>query len=146
MAESKYNPKAVSKRGAKGLMQLMPGTARELGVKDVFNPAHNVEAGVRYFKELIERFNGNVIFALAAYNAGSRKVRQYKGIPPFKATRRYIEKVFAYYLLFRQKHLKQTKEHAMVHPFPFFPSETYLSRFGSGLPLFGLPAVGKPDI
>jgi hypothetical protein len=146
MAESKYNPKAVSKRGAKGLMQLMPGTARDLGVKDIFDPADNIEAGVRYFRELIEKFNGNVIFALAAYNAGSRKVRQYKGIPPFKATRRYIEKVFAYYFLFRQKNQKPHKERQLADPLLPIPSGTYLSRYGGGLSLFGLPVGGEPDI
>jgi len=80
MAESSYNPKAVSKKGAKGLMQLMPTTARSLGVKDIFNPEHNINAGVRYFKKLLNQFDGNVELALAAYNAGSRKVREHRGI------------------------------------------------------------------
>jgi soluble lytic murein transglycosylase-like protein len=97
MAESGHNPKAVSKRGAKGLMQLMPLTAKSLGVKDVFDPEHNIKAGVVYFKKLLNQFNGDVTLALAAYNAGSRKVKKYKGIPPFRATRIYIRKVFKYY-------------------------------------------------
>jgi soluble lytic murein transglycosylase-like protein len=106
MAESGYNPKAVSKKGAKGLMQLMPDTAEALGVEDIFNPRQNITGGVQYFKLLVTRFNGDVKLALAAYNAGSRYVRNYKGVPPFKATRYYIKKVFKYY----QQYKKQTPE------------------------------------
>ena len=97
LAESGFNPKAVSKVGAKGLMQLMPRTARHLGVKDSFKPAHNIDAGVRYFKQLLDQFDGKIKLALAAYNAGSHNVIKYKGIPPFKATRIYIDKVLKYY-------------------------------------------------
>ena len=103
MAESGYDPRAVSKVGAKGLMQLMPATAEELGVEDSFNPKHNINAGVGYFKKLLNRFGGDVKLALAAYNAGTRKVRQYQGIPPFKATRYYIKKVFEYYQLYKKQ-------------------------------------------
>ena len=103
MAESGYNPRAVSKMGAKGLMQLMPATARALGVEDSFNPEHNINAGVGYFKKLLGQFDGDVRLALAAYNAGTRKVRQYKGIPPFKATRYYITKVFEYYQIYKKQ-------------------------------------------
>jgi soluble lytic murein transglycosylase-like protein len=106
MAESGYNPKAVSKRGAKGLMQLMPDTAEALGVEDIFNPRQNISGGVQYFSRLVNRFNGDVKLALAAYNAGSRYVRNYNGVPPFKATRYYIKKVFKYY----QQYKKQTRE------------------------------------
>ena len=105
MAESSYNPRAVSKKGAKGLMQLMPTTARALGVVDIFDPEHNINAGVRYFKRLMNRFDGDTRLALAAYNAGSRKVRQYQGVPPFRATKHYIKKVFMYY-----KHYKKEME------------------------------------
>ena len=97
MAESSFNPKAVSHKGAQGLMQLMPRTARYLGVKDSFNPEHNIEGGVKYFKRLLDRFDGDIQLALAAYNAGSRNVRKYKGVPPFKATKVYIKKVLKYY-------------------------------------------------
>ncbi len=103
MAESGYDPKATSKMGAKGLMQLMPATAEELGVEDLFNPKHNINAGVGYFKKLLNRFDGDIKLALAAYNAGTGKVRQYKGIPPFKATRYYIKKVFEYYQIYKKQ-------------------------------------------
>ena len=97
MAESNYNPRAISKVGARGLMQLMPATAEALGVEDCFNPEHNIHGGVRYLRQLLDRFDGDIELALAAYNAGSRKVRKYNGIPPFRATQIYIEKVSAYY-------------------------------------------------
>ena len=97
MVESSYNPRAVSHRGAKGLMQLMPITAKWLGVKDAFDPELNIDGGVRYLKRLLDRFDGNIKLALAAYNAGSRYVRKYGGVPPFRATRSYIEKVLQYH-------------------------------------------------
>jgi soluble lytic murein transglycosylase-like protein len=103
MAESGYDPRAISKVGAKGLMQLMPATAEELGVEDIFDPKHNINAGVGYFKKLLNRFDGDIKLALAAYNAGTGKVRQYQGIPPFKATRYYIKKVFEYYQIYKKQ-------------------------------------------
>jgi soluble lytic murein transglycosylase-like protein len=103
MAESRYNPKAVSKRGARGLMQLMPVTAKSLGVEDSFDPEDNINGGVLYFKKLLDRFDGNVEFALAAYNAGSRYVRKYGGVPPFRQTQTYIHKVFKYHRQYKQE-------------------------------------------
>ncbi|MFC1815410.1 lytic transglycosylase domain-containing protein [Thermodesulfobacteriota bacterium] len=103
MAESGYNPKAISKRGAKGLMQLMPKTAESLGVEDVFDPEHNINGGVKYFKQLVNLFNGDIKLALAAYNAGIRKVKKFQGIPPFKATRYFIKKVFKYYEYYQEQ-------------------------------------------
>ena len=97
MAESSNNPRAVSKKGARGLMQLMPATAKALGVEDSFDPELNIHGGVRYFRQLLDRFDGDTSMALAAYNAGSKNVRQYQGIPPFKTTRYYIKKVISYY-------------------------------------------------
>lgn len=102
LAESGFNPRAVSKRGAMGLMQLMPITVKEFGLDDVFDPAVNIEYGVRYFRKLLDRFNGNVKLALAAYNAGAKYVLKYKGVPPFKATQRYISKVLYYHRLFSE--------------------------------------------
>jgi len=101
MAESGFNPKAVSKVGARGLMQLMPRTAKSLGVEDSFKPAHNIDAGVRYFKYLLDQFDGEMKLALAAYNAGSYNVRKYGGVPPFKETKFYIYKVLKYYEAYR---------------------------------------------
>ena len=103
MAESGYKIKAISKRGAKGLMQLMPETAEDLGVTDIFNPKENISGGVRYFKQLVKQFDGDIKLALAAYNAGSGKVRYYNGIPPFKATHYYIQKVFKYYNFYKNQ-------------------------------------------
>jgi soluble lytic murein transglycosylase-like protein len=102
-AESSFNPKAISNKGAMGLMQLMPITAEELGVKDAFNPEHNINGGVRYYKKLLRRYKGDVKLALAAYNAGVLRVKQYNGVPPFKATRLYIEKVIKYYSFYKKQ-------------------------------------------
>jgi Transglycosylase SLT domain len=105
--ESSYNPNAVSTSGAQGLMQLMPATARWLGIEDSFDPAMNIDGGVRYLKLLLDRFGGNVKLALAAYNAGSRYVRKYKGVPPFPTTRIYIKKVLKCRERFEQELLAQ---------------------------------------
>ncbi len=93
--ESAYDPYAVSNRGASGLMQLMPATARELGVTDVFDPEHNIFGGVKYLKQLLSLFDGDPELALAAYNAGMGRVRKYDGVPPYEATRDYIRRVLA---------------------------------------------------
>jgi soluble lytic murein transglycosylase-like protein len=103
LAESNYNPRAISRRGAKGLMQLMPATAKALGVKDLFDPESNINGGVKYLRKLLDRFGGDVELALAAYNAGSRYVRKYRGVPPFRATRFYIRKVMKYRDLFSKE-------------------------------------------
>ncbi|NJD37822.1 MAG: lytic transglycosylase domain-containing protein [Geobacter sp.] len=95
-AESGYNPQAVSRAGAGGLMQLMPGTARQLKVADRFDPGQNVDGGVRYLKFLLDTFKGDVSLALAAYNAGLSNVAKYGGIPPFEETRTYVSRVLAF--------------------------------------------------
>ena len=104
--ESSFNPKAVSYKGAKGLMQLMPVTLKAMGVRDPFDPEFNIEAGVRYFKKLLIMFDNNIELALAAYNAGVTRVRLYKGIPPFRRTRRYVKKVLHYYRHYKREMLE----------------------------------------
>lgn len=101
--ESYFNDKAESHRGAKGLMQLMPRTAKELGVTDILDPEQNIDAGARYYKWLLERLKGKHDLALAAYNAGIKRVMDYRGIPPFAETRAYVIKVQRYYKKYKGK-------------------------------------------
>ena len=91
--ESRYNPKAISRAGAMGLMQLMPKTADRFSVADAFDPVQNVDAGVRYLKELLARYSGEVRLALAAYNAGEEAVERHGGIPPYRETINYVRRV-----------------------------------------------------
>jgi Transglycosylase SLT domain len=91
--ESHWNPVAVSRKGAGGLMQLIPTTAQRFGANDVFNPKQNVDAGVHYLKTLLERYNGNLDLALAAYNAGEGAVDRAHGVPSYRETRSYVQKV-----------------------------------------------------
>jgi soluble lytic murein transglycosylase-like protein len=95
-AESGYNPNAVSRKGASGLMQLMPATAKSLNVADRFNPKDNVDGGVKYLRFLLDTFRGDVSLAVAAYNAGLNKVAKYGGIPPYNETRTYVNRVLSY--------------------------------------------------
>ena len=91
--ESKWNSSAVSRKGALGLMQLVPGTAQQLGVNDVFDPKQNLDGGVRYLRMLLERYNGDLDKALAAYNAGPGAVDRARGVPRYRETREYVQKV-----------------------------------------------------
>jgi soluble lytic murein transglycosylase-like protein len=99
-AESDFDPMAISRAGAVGLMQLMPQTAVQLDVQDMYNPDQNIGGGTKYLRQLLDRFNGNLPLALAAYNAGETAVDRYQSLPPFEETRRYVKKVLHYYRAF----------------------------------------------
>ncbi|MEA3486774.1 MAG: lytic transglycosylase domain-containing protein [Thermodesulfobacteriota bacterium] len=101
-AESDFNPKAVSKKGAKGLMQIMPSNFRTLGIKDPFNPRESIMGGALYLRQMLDRFNGKVHLALAAYNAGPDNVDRSSGIPPIRETEDYVNKVMEFYRIFRE--------------------------------------------
>lgn len=101
-AESGFNPNAVSPKGASGLMQLMPATARRYGVRNIFDPQQNVGAGVRYLKDLLKMFGNNPRLALAAYNAGENSVIRFGGIPPYPETTQYVSKVLTLHTRYRK--------------------------------------------
>jgi soluble lytic murein transglycosylase len=102
-AESDFDYKAVSRKGAQGLMQLMPKTIDQMEVKDPFNPEENIFGGTRYLSLLLDRFNNDKKLALAAYNAGPERVEEYQGVPPFPETKSFISKVLNYYFQYRSK-------------------------------------------
>ncbi len=96
-AESDFDPHAVSKKGATGLMQIMPENFKPLGIRDPFDPWQNINAGARYFKQMYDRFKGKLALSLAAYNAGPTAVDRYKTIPPYEETEEYVRRVLKYY-------------------------------------------------
>ncbi|MFO7930766.1 MAG: lytic transglycosylase domain-containing protein [Desulfosalsimonas sp.] len=101
--ESSFNPAAVSPKGARGLMQLMPVQSRVYNISDPFDPRENISAGTRYLETLIKRYDGNLNLSLAAYNAGPQAVDHYNGIPPYSETRQYVQKVLLHYKNYRKK-------------------------------------------
>ena len=96
-AESDFDPRAVSKKGAKGLMQIMPENFKPLGIRDPFDPSQNIHAGARYFKQMYDRFKGKLSLSLAAYNAGPKAVERYKTVPPYEETEEYVRRVLKFY-------------------------------------------------
>jgi soluble lytic murein transglycosylase-like protein len=115
-AESANNPRAVSRKGAQGLMQLMPATAGKLGVKDSFDPADNVDGGVRYLRELLLQYHGDVAKALAAYNTGPQRVQQYKGVPPYRETHAYVARIIKDFNRKKLAERKQAQHQASAKP------------------------------
>jgi len=101
-AESGFNPKAVSRKGARGLMQLMPETAQRLNVSNSFDPRENIDGGVRHFKYLLSLFNNDLSLSLAAYNAGENLVYELRSIPPYRETVDYVRRVLSYYQAYKQ--------------------------------------------
>jgi Transglycosylase SLT domain len=119
-AESEFNPRAVSRRGAQGLMQLMPDTASSLRVSDSFDPYENIEGGVRHLRRLMDRYRGNLPLVLAAYNAGEQTVTVYRGVPPYRETRRYVSRILRRIgrpdLVPRYGHVSAVEQPAVVIP------------------------------
>jgi soluble lytic murein transglycosylase-like protein len=131
-AESNFDPKAVSRKNARGLMQLLPETAARLGVKDVFDPKENIDAGTRYLRDLLQKYNNDLVLTLAAYNAGPDRVQQYGTVPPFAETISYVRRV--------KRNYEKSKTTGAVKP--MIPSGAATRNSPGATP--APPAVGPP--
>lgn len=129
--ESDYDPRAVSRRGAMGLMQLMPETARRLSVEDPFDPEDNLRGGTRELSRLVERYAGNLQLALAAYNAGEGAVAQYQGVPPYSETRTYVSRILSLYTG-RPYGLQASYRRAPVRVLKSLAGATVITNMGVG--------------
>lgn len=118
-AESDYDSTALSLKGAQGLMQIMPGTAMDLGLKNPFDPQENLDAGIRHFKKLFTKYSSNLDLALAAYNAGEMSVQKYNGVPPYPETIDYIQKIKKYYSQFSTQSNNSSKQSDFPKPVPY---------------------------
>ena len=138
-AESGFNPHAVSPKGAQGLMQLMPETAAMLGVKNAMDPATNIAGGARYLRELLERYNNDLIKALAAYNAGPQRVEQYHGVPPYPETHAYVARII------RDFNRKKLQEQKQSDPAPGSSARSRLSGHAEKDPGQKAPSVAASE-
>ncbi len=128
-AESDFDPRAVSRAGAVGLMQLMPQTAVQWDVQDIYDPEENIAGGARHLRYLLDRFHGNLLLALAAYNAGETLVDRYWALPPIDETRRYVSKVLRYYRQFLFAHAGSGLKTVTAHVRATQPSDLAVSSF-----------------
>ena len=111
-AESNFNPRVISRRGARGLMQLLPATGTRFGVKDIFDPAQNIDAGTQYLRDLMARYQGDLVLTLAAYNAGPGAVQRYGRVPPYNETISYVRAIRKTYALRKSKNDAKTEAKA----------------------------------